>query len=174
MTSPNEIENDASAFAGSWNLDPSHTSITFHTKALWVLKVKGTFKAIEGKGTVGADGSVSGSIVFDAASVDTKNKKRDDHLRTADFFEVTVYPTIDFTVDAAHPKGSGKFELTGNLTIRQSTQPVTLLSDLSVIGDSATVTAELDIDRSAWGVTWSKLGAGVNNHIVISARFTKS
>jgi polyisoprenoid-binding protein YceI len=174
MTSTNEIAHDPSAFSGSWKLDPNHTSITFHTKALWVLKVKGTFKAIEGSGTIGTDGSITGSIVLDAASVDTNNKKRDDHLRTADFFEVAVYPTIAFNVVAAHPQGAGKFEITGTLTIRQSTQPITFLANVSVMDDSTTVTAELDIDRSEWGVTWSKMGAGIKNHLVVSARFTKA
>src|ERR1700691_1124021 len=108
MTTPNETSADLSAFAGSWTLDPSQTSIVFHTKAVWVMNVKGTFKAIEGSGTVGADGGVAGSIVFDAASVDTKKKKRDDHLRTADFFEVTSFPTITFTVTGAHPTEAGK------------------------------------------------------------------
>jgi polyisoprenoid-binding protein YceI len=141
---------------------------------MWVANVKGTFKAIEGSGTVGADGSVSGSIVVDAASVDTKKKKRDDHLRTADFFEVNAFPTITFTVTDAHPKGAGKVVLDGNLAIHGSTQPVTLLADVSVTGDSATVSAEVDIDRSAWGLTWAKLGAGLKNHVVINTRFARA
>ena len=174
MTSPNEAVADLSAFAGSWNLDPSQTSIVFHTKAMWVLNVRGVFKAIEGSGTVGADGSVSGSIVLDAASVDTKTKKRDDHLRTADFFEVTIHPTIIFSVTDAHPKGPGKVELAGTLTIRGATRPVTLLADVTLTGGSATVSGELDIDRSEWGLTWAKLGAGLKNHVVIDARFTKA
>src|ERR1700678_135527 len=106
MTSPDDTAADLSAYAGSWTLDPSQTSIEFHTKAMWVANVKGAFKAIEGSGTVGADGTVGGSIILDAASVDTKKKKRDDHLRTADFFEVSAFPTITFTVTDAHPKGA--------------------------------------------------------------------
>ena len=113
MTSPNEAVADLSPFTGSWSLDPSHTSIVFITKALWVLTVRGAFTAVEGSGTVGADGSVSGSIVIDASSVDTKKKKRDDHLRTADFFEVDAHPTITFSLTHAHPKGAGTVELTG-------------------------------------------------------------
>jgi polyisoprenoid-binding protein YceI len=174
MTSPNETAADLTAYAGSWTLDPSQTSIEFHTKAVWVANVKGTFRAIEGSGTVSADGSVSGSIVLDAASVDTKKKKRDDHLRTADFFEVTAFPTITFTVTDAHPKGTGKAELAGNLTIHGLTRPLALLADVSVVGGSATVSAELDIDRTAWGMTWAKMGAGLKNHVVINARFTKA
>ena len=174
MTSPNEAVADLSTFVGSWSLDPSHTSIVFHTKAVWVVNVRGVFKAIEGSGTVGADGSVSGSIVLDAASVDTNKKKRDDHLRTADFFEVDAHPTITFSVTEAHPKGAGKVELAGTLTIRGTTRPVTLLADVSSTDGSATVSAELDIDRSEWGLTWAKMGAGLKNHVVINARFIKN
>ena len=173
MTSPSEAVADLSAFAGSWKLDPSQTSIVFLTKAVWVVNVRGVFKAIEGSGTVGADGSVSGSIVLDAASVDTNKKKRDDHLRTADFFEVTTHPTITFSLTDAHPKGAGKVELAGSLTIRGATRPVTLLADVNATSGAAVVSAELDIDRSEWGLTWAKMGAGLKNHVVINARFTK-
>jgi polyisoprenoid-binding protein YceI len=174
MTSPNEAVADLSPFTGSWSLDPSHTSIVFITKALWVLNVRGAFTAVEGSGTVGADGSVSGSIVIDATSVDTKKKKRDDHLRTADFFEVDAHPTITFSLADAHPKGAGKVELTGTLTIRGTTRPVTLLADVSSTDGSANVSSEFDIDRSEWGLKWAKLGAGLQNHVVINARFTKN
>jgi polyisoprenoid-binding protein YceI len=173
MTSSNEITADLSAFAGSWTLDPSQTSIEFHTKAMWVANVKGTFKAIEGSGTVVADGSVTGSIVFDAASVDTRKKKRDDHLRTADFFEVNSFPTITFTLTDAHSREAGKVDLTGTLTVHGTTRPVALLADVSTTDASTTVSAEVDIDRSEWGLTWAKMGAGLKNHVVINARFTR-
>jgi polyisoprenoid-binding protein YceI len=173
MTSPDELAADLSPYAGTWTLDPSQTSIEFHTKAMWVLNVKGTFRAIEGGGTVGADGSTRGSIVLDAASVDTKKKKRDDHLRTKDFFEVDAFPTITFTVTGAHPKGAGKVELTGDLTIHGLSRPVPLLADVRADGGSAIVSVEADIDRSAWGLTWAKMGTGLKNHMVIKARFTR-
>jgi polyisoprenoid-binding protein YceI len=173
MTSSHETMTDLAAYAGSWTLDPAHTSIEFHTKAVWVANVKGTFKAIEGGGTVDADGTVTGSILLDAASVDTRKKKRDDHLRTADFFEVNSYPTITFTLTGAHPTQTGKLDVTGTLTVRETTRPITLLADVSMADGSAIVSAETDIDRSEWGITWAKMGAGLKNHVVINARFTK-
>jgi polyisoprenoid-binding protein YceI len=106
--------------------------------------------------------------------VDTKKKKRDDHLRTADFFEVNAHPTITFSLADAHPKGAGKVELAETLTIRGTTRPVTVLADVSSTDDSATVSAEFDIDRSEWGLTWAKMGAALKNHVVINARFTKN
>ncbi|HEY3843242.1 MAG TPA: YceI family protein [Acidimicrobiales bacterium] len=173
MTSPDQTVTDLPALAGTWTLDAARTSVVFLTKAMWVLNVRGTFKALEGSGTVGADGSVSGTLVIDAASVDTKQKKRDTHLRTADFFEVDAHPTITFAVTSSYPKGAGKVELAGDLTIRGTTRPVTVLADVDVTGSSATVSAELDVDRSAWGLTWGKLGAALTNHLEITARFTK-
>ncbi len=74
----------------------------------------------------------------------------------------------------AHPEGAGKVELAGDLTIRGTSRPVTVLADVDVTGSSATVVAELDIDRSAWGLNWAKLGAALTNHLEINARFTKA
>jgi polyisoprenoid-binding protein YceI len=67
---------DLSAFAGLWVLDADQTSIVVHTKALWVVPVKATAKAIEGRGTLTDEGDLSGTLVVDAASIDTKNRKR--------------------------------------------------------------------------------------------------
>ena len=108
MTSPNQSSVDLRDFAGQWVLDPDQTSIVFHTKAMWVFPAKGTAKAIEGVGTVAPDGSLSGTLVIDAASIDTRNKKRDAHLRTADFFEVERFPTITFEVTSGRLAGSGR------------------------------------------------------------------
>jgi polyisoprenoid-binding protein YceI len=173
MTSANETDSDLFASAGSWTLQPSQTSVEFHTKAMWLLNVKGKFQAIEGSATVSADGSIGGSLVLDAASVDTNNKKRDAHLRTADFFETDAYPTITFTVTAARPQGPGKVELVGNLTIHGTTRPLTIPADVKVTGDSVVVSGKSDIDRSDWGLTWAKLGAGLKNRVVINATFNK-
>jgi polyisoprenoid-binding protein YceI len=172
MTSPGQT--DLSAFAGSWTLDPARTSVEFHTKAMWVFPAKGTARALEGGGTVRADGGLEGTLVIDAASIDTGNKKRDEHLRTADFFEVEKYPTITFTVTGTSIGSAGTVELTGNLTVHGQTRPVTLTADVSAAGDSVTVTTEVDVDRSEWGLTWAKMGAGLKNRVVISAQFDRA
>jgi len=165
---------DLSAYAGTWTLDPARSSVEFLTKAMWVLTVKGTVRAVDGTATVGADGAMTGSIVFDAASFDTKNKKRDAHLRTEDFFEVQKYPTITFAVTGASPLPTGQVELTGELTVHGRSRPVTVQADVSGTQEQATVTAGFDIDRSAWGITWSKLGAGLSNLVTVTATFTRS
>jgi polyisoprenoid-binding protein YceI len=173
MTLGNQQLNDFLSSAGNWKLDPARTSIEFHTKAMWVLKVKGSFKAIEGGAAVSEDGAVSGSLVLDAASVNTGNAKRDAHLRTADFFEVEKYPTIVFSATGARPTGSGQVELTGTLTIHGESKPVTLVGHVAGSATEVEVSAESDIDRSGWGITWSKMGAGLANHLVLNAHFAR-
>jgi polyisoprenoid-binding protein YceI len=173
MTSPSESSFDLSDSVGTWELDRDRTSIAFHTKALWVFPAKGTFRALEGEGTVAADGSISGRLVIDAPSVDTKNKKRDAHLRTADFFEVDTFPTITYEVTNGRLSGPGTVDLDGILTVHGEAKPLAVSANLSVAAGSVTVSAEADIDRSAWGLTLRPFGAGLENRMVISAQFRK-
>jgi polyisoprenoid-binding protein YceI len=174
MTTPSQGTVDLGDFAGTWVLDPRRTSIVFHTKAMWVLPVKGTAKAIEGGGTVGAEGGLRGTLVIDAASIDTRIKKRDAHLREADFFDVEQFPTITFEATGGRPAGPAKLELTGTLTVHGQTRPLTVVADLGVAADAVTVTAEVDIDRSQWGMALTPMGAGLQNRVVVSATFTKA
>jgi polyisoprenoid-binding protein YceI len=173
MTSSSRTNIDLSTFADSWVLDPDRTSVVFHTKAVWVLPVKGTAKAIEGAGSVGVDGSLSGTLVVDAASIDTRNKRRDEHLRTADFLEVAKYPTITFEATGVRLTSSGQVEVTGNLTVHGQTRPLTVLAEVSATGGSATVAAEVAIDRSVWGVSSAPFGARLKNRVVINAGFNR-
>ena len=173
MTSTNSTSNSLSGLSGTWTLNPAKTTVDFRTKAMWVLPVKGTAKALNGEAQIGADGAVKGTLVIDAASFDTKNKKRDDHLRSEDFFEAIKYPTITFTANGGRVVGSDRVEVTGELTVRGRSQPLTLLADLSHSGRSATVATEVEIDRSLWGVSWAKMGAGMKNQLVIRAHFDR-
>jgi polyisoprenoid-binding protein YceI len=174
LTSPHQNSDDSSDIVGQWVLDPDHTTIVFHTKAMWVLPAKGTFKAVEGVGTAGADGGLSGRLVIDAASIDTKNKKRDAHLRTADFFEVEAYPTMTFEATNGRVAGPGHLQLDGTLTVHGQTRPLAVAADFSVAGDVATVSAEVAIDRSEWGLSLTPFGAGLKNRITITANFRKA
>jgi polyisoprenoid-binding protein YceI len=162
--------------AGKWLLDPAGSTIELRTKAMWGLaKVRGRINALEGSGVVGEDGTVSGTIVFDAMSIDTKNKKRDTHLRSSDFFEAEKYPTFTYAATGASPTGDGKLKVTGSLTIRDQSLPLDLLVTATRPAPGrATLTAEAEIDRRQWGMTWDKMGAGVINQVVVVAQFTSS
>ena len=174
MSSPDQNSFDLSDFVGNWELDRERTSIEFHTKALWVFPAKGTFRALEGTGTVTADGGISGALVIDAASIDTKNKKRDTHLRTADFFEVEKFPTITYDVTSGRLVSPGTIELDGTLTVHGESRPLAVSANVGDSAGSVTVTAEVDIDRSAWGLTLTPFGAGLKNKVVMSAQFRKA
>ncbi len=160
----------------TWTLDPATTTVDLATKAMWGLaKVKARFTTVEGSGTVAADGAMSGRVVVDAASVDTRSTKRDTHLRGADFFEVETYPTFTYELTGASPTSSGAMAATGTLTVHGQTRPLDLVVDIAESGPTrAVVTTEVDIDRSQWGVSWSKMGAKLDNHVVVKAVFTKS
>jgi polyisoprenoid-binding protein YceI len=162
--------------AGNWKLDPAHTTVELHTKAMWGLaKVKGTMTAIEGSGTVSEDGSVSGTLVIDATSISTNNKKRDEHLRGSDFFEVVKYPTLTYSVTGVTPMDDGKLKVSGSLAVHGRTHPLES-SATAVKGDPGrvTLTVQAEVDRSEWGMTWAKMGAKLDNRVVVKADFVKA
>jgi polyisoprenoid-binding protein YceI len=162
--------------AGTWVLDPSATTIELRTKAMWGLaNVKGTFKAVEGGATVTSDGGLSGTVVIDASSVNTGNKRRDTHLRSADFFESDKYPTFTYTATEASPTAEDNLKVTGTLTVHGHTRPLEVTGTVvQADGSSAIINAEVEIDRSAWGLTWAKMGARLINQVAVRARFTKA
>ena len=175
MTEPVSTEVLATA-AGTWQLDPTDTTIEFHTKAMWGLtKVHGTFRAVSGRGVVAEPGDLSGELVVDATSVDTKIKKRDDHLRSADFFDVSKYPTFTFTASEVTPSADGKLTIKGTLLIKDQSHPIELVgTTTSPSSDRVILSAEATIDRSQWGITWKKMGAGLVNQVVVVAQFVRS
>ena len=116
----------------------------------------------------------AGTIVIDASSVDTKNKTRDKHLRSGDFFEVDTHPTIIYTATGASPVGD-TFKVSGDLTVHGQTRPLEVMATGTDDGAGRVrITAEVDIDRSQWGLTWAKMGARLANHVVVNAEFTKA
>jgi polyisoprenoid-binding protein YceI len=165
-----------SASAGTWTLDPSASTVELRTKAMWgMAKVKATFAVLEGSGIVAADGNVIGALVVDAASINSGNAKRDEHLRTKDFFEVETYPTFTYAATGATAAADGTITLAGTLTVHGQTHPLPLTATATPVGaDRLTVVAEAEIDRSQWGLTWAKMGAGLHNHVTVTAAFTKS
>ena len=174
MSDPTPTTAAPGGLTGSWVLDPAKTTVVFHTKAMWVLNVLGTARAISGDATVGTDNAVTGTLVIDAASIDTKVKKRDAHLRTADFFEIDKYPTIVFDATSATPTADGQWEISGTLTVHGQTNPLSLKADVIAAGSALTVTAVADVDRTRWGLNWRKMGAGVQNHVEITAVYRKA
>ncbi len=148
--------------AGDYVLDPSHTHVGFVGRHLMVSKVRGAFEKVEGRVRVGETlANSSFEVTVDVASVATRDEKRDGHLRSADFFDVERFPQLSFRSTLIEPAADNRYAITGDLTIRDQTHPVTL--DVEFLGaqktpwgtESAGITASAEIDREQWGLTWN-------------------
>jgi polyisoprenoid-binding protein YceI len=163
------------ALTGTWTLDASKSTVGLRSKSMWgVVSVKGVFRQVSGQGTVSPAGDVSGTMTVGAASIDTKNKKRDTHLRSADFFDSDTYPDITVTVNQARPSGQG-VAVSGSLTVRDRTRPVTFDAKVSGISDGEiALDAEIQVNRADFGLTWNQMGmASMHNTITVHAVFTR-
>jgi polyisoprenoid-binding protein YceI len=160
--------------AGSWTLDAARSEIGLKSKSMWgMVPVKGVFREVTGSGTVSAAGDVTGTVTVAAGSIDTKVKKRDEHLRSADFFDVAKTPDITFAAEQVTPSGEG-VTVTGALTVRDRTHPVSFAARVS--GDEAQVVldGETEVNRADFGLTWNQLGmTSMNNTITVHAVFTR-
>jgi polyisoprenoid-binding protein YceI len=114
---------------GTWTVDPIHSSVEFHVKHLGIATVKGQFNEFEGTLEVDDNGARAHGTV-DVASVDTREPQRDEHLRSADFFEVESFPQITFQSTAIRPLDDEEFEIDADLTIHGVTRNVTLKATL--------------------------------------------
>ena len=157
---------------GTWQVDPTHSSLDFTVRHAMVAKVRGRFTDFTGTLRLDEERpeNSSAEVSVELASVDTGNAQRDEHLRTSDFFEVEKHPTMTFVSTGATVRGADEYTLTGDLTIHGVTKPVKF--DVSLqgtavdpfgnerIGFEGTTT----INRKDWGLTWNaplEAGAGV-------------
>jgi polyisoprenoid-binding protein YceI len=175
LTAPalQELLNDA-ALAGEWILDPSRSTVSLKSGIFGLVPVNGVFRVVAGNGTVSPAGEVSGDITVVAASIDTKNTRRDTHLRSADFLDSDNYPDITFTVEGIRPSRQGA-TVTGTLSVRDRAQPLTFDCTAAVHGDGEVwLDAEVHINRADFGLTWNLMGmVSMNNTLAIHAVFTK-
>ncbi|MEV7994587.1 YceI family protein [Streptomyces sp. NPDC086077] len=162
---------------GLWQLDTTASTVALRHRTLWGLAtVKGALAAVGGRGEVGADGSATGTVTLDATSLDTRNGKRDEHLKSADFLDAGKHPEITFVVGEARLRGEGAAHVTGELTVRGVSRPLTLTA--RVVGaDAGTVTLDVafTVDRHEFGVTGNQMGMirGLTM-IEASLRFTRA
>jgi polyisoprenoid-binding protein YceI len=147
----------------AWQIDPSHSSVEFSVRHMMISTVRGRFH--EFSGTVEGDeanpnlASIAVSIV--ANSIDTRDAKRDEHLRSPDFLNIAEYPEVTFTSTSIEKLGDDNAKMHGNLTIRGVTRPVTL--DVTYNGTakapwgtvSAGFSASTKVSRKDWGLTWN-------------------
>lgn len=116
---------------GTYVLDPAHSAISFVARHAVVSKVRGSFNDFDGKAVInGADlPSSSVKVSLKTSSVDSRSQQRDDHLRSADFFDAEKYPTIDFASTSVAVQGDDHVEVTGDLTIKGTSHPITIPLD---------------------------------------------
>jgi polyisoprenoid-binding protein YceI len=147
---------------GTFAIDASHSRIGFVAKHLVVAKVRGQFDEFEGSLTFAEDALAStAEVTIKAASINTNDKGRDEHLRSGDFLLVEENPNLTFRTTSLASKGKGEFALSGELTMRGVTKPVVLDVELDGVvvdpwgNDRVLLTATTEIDREEFGVSWN-------------------
>ena len=144
---------------GTWQVDPDTSKLDFGARGMFgLVPVHGHFREFAGTLTVDDEGS-RGQLTVQTETLDTHNAKRDEHLRSPDFFDVAAHPTLTFELTGAKPASDGQLNVSGVLRIRETAlaidAPVTVTS---VGSDRLTLATTLDVDRAAAGVGWSKMG----------------
>ena len=162
MTAPSVLTAALSDVKGTYVLDPAHSQLGFVARHAMVTKVRGTFNGVTGTAIIdGADPSASSlTVIVDAATVDTRNEGRDAHLVSPDFFDAERHPQITF-VSTGFVVDGNTVEVTGDLTIKGTTHPVTIPFEFQ---GSATdpfgnerigFEGSVVVNRKDWNLTWN-------------------
>jgi polyisoprenoid-binding protein YceI len=163
--------------AGTWVIDPVHSGVSFQARLLGIAKVRGRFDEFEGT-IVTAENLLDSSVnaVVKTASVNTKNTRRDEHLRQDDFLNVEQYPTMTFTSTGVRVDGDN-FLVDGALTIRAVTKQVTLNLEVNGFGDGkplAEFSAYTEISRNEFGVSGGSVGPMIGKKVKITLKIVAS
>ncbi|MBW8792078.1 MAG: YceI family protein [Streptomyces sp.] len=165
----------AGEFAGTWVLDPTRSSVGLRSRSMWgMVPINGSFAVVSGAGTVSASGDVGGTLEVNADSIDTKNQKRDKHLKSADFFHTDKHSLIVFTARRVRSDGAG-LVIEGMLQVRDIARPIDIPVRLSASGDEIVqLDTKITIDRSQYGLTWNQMGmASMTSVIDVRAVFVR-
>ena len=149
----------------NWNFDLSHSSVNFHVRHLMVSKVHGRFSLWGGTLVIDNDDITKSrvDVSIDATSVDTKEEKRDAHLRSADFFDVEKFPALTFKSTQVAKVGDEELAITGDLTIHGVTKSVKLAVELGGVakdpwgGTRTGFSAKTSINRKDFGLGWNSV-----------------
>ncbi len=148
---------------GTYTIDPTHSRIGFVARHAMVTKVRGSFNEFDGTGSFDADNPTAAQLqlTIQAASIDTRNEDRDGHLRSNDFFDMDTHPQINFTSTAVEQTGDAEYQVTGDLTIKGVTKPVTIEFEytgtaVDPYGNTRIgLDGETTVNRKDWGVNWN-------------------
>jgi polyisoprenoid-binding protein YceI len=163
---------------GTWDIDPVHSEVSFVVRHMVVSKVRGRFDQFQGTIVLAEDPFQStAEATIEAASINTNQDQRDEHVRSADFFDVGNHPQITYRSTGVRPDGD-RFALDGELTIRGITRPVTLELEVNGFGPDpyggtrAGFSAHGEINRQDFGVSYNGPIPGANNGMVLSDKVT--
>lgn len=154
---------ESTTATGTYTIDPSHSRIGFVARHAMVTKVRGSFAEFDGGGAFDAEHPANSQLqlTIQADSIDTGNADRDAHLRSNDFFDMETYPEISFVSTDVAETGENTYEVTGDLTIKGVTKPVTVEFDYSgaAVDPYGNLRLGLEgkttINRKDWGVNWN-------------------
>lgn len=173
-----ETTTPAATLTGTYSIDPAHSRIGFVARHAMVTKVRGSFNEFEGSGFFDAENPANShlQLTIKATSIDTRNADRDAHLRSNDFFDMETYPEIRFVSTAVEALGADRYRVTGDLTIKAETKPVSI--DFEVSGpvqdpwgnQRIGLEGSTQVNRKDWGLSYNvALEAG---GILISEKVT--
>lgn len=148
---------DTGLTAGTWTIDPVHSTVGFSVRHLMVSKVRGTFDTFDGAITVAEDGTPSVTAQIAVDSVNTRNEQRDGHLKSADFFDTAQHPTATFTSTGVRSDGD-TYLVDGDFTLKGVTKPITLQVEFHGVnpgmgqGEVAGFEASVVLNRKDFGI----------------------
>ena len=148
---------------GTYTIDPSHSRIGFVARHAMITKIRGSFNEFDGSGYFDAENPANShlELTVQAASIDTRSPDRDGHLRSNDFFDMEKYPTITFVSTAVDKVDDETYKVTGDLTIKDVTKPVTVEFEyagtaVDPFGNTRLgLEGSLVVNRKDWGVNWN-------------------
>lgn len=157
MTAAAELTKATDLSAGTWTIDPVHSSVSFSVRHLVVSKVRGRFANFSGAVVVAEDGTPSVSAEIAVDSIDTGNEQRDAHVKSADFFDAAQYPTAKFVSTAVRADGDD-YVVDGDFTLKGVTKPVSLKLEFNGVnpgmghGEVAGFEASVVLNRKDFGI----------------------
>lgn len=148
---------------GTWTIDPAHSRVGFSSRHAMVTKVRGAFNDVAGTARLDAEDMSRSSVrvVLRVESVDTRSAQRDEHLRSADFFDAAAHPAIEFESTTIDEVDENQFIVTGDLRIRGIARAISVPLEMTGLGADHTGALRLGlegsrrIDRKDWGVSWN-------------------
>ncbi|MFT8871779.1 MAG: YceI family protein [Sporolactobacillus sp.] len=155
-----------------WTIDTAHTETGFSVKHMGLSNVRGNFLTTTGTAATDEQGKLTAvSAEIDVASISTRNNDRDNHLKSADFFDAATYPKMAFTSTAVTAKGGDEYTIIGELTIKETTKTITFEAEVSApVTDPyglkrSGASLSFAIDRREYGLNWSQ--ALANGSLVV-------